>query len=149
MIADTIAPDRSNAATARSTGWDLVTEFARYFAASGAALGVDIGLYQLSMHLGCSYAVAALIGFSAGAAVAYAASVMWVFGERSVRNAALEFGLFVLVGVGGLLLTEVLLWIEISRMGLPALWSKIGASGFVFVFNFAIRKLMLFSDYRR
>lgn len=139
----------TNAVPAESRRRGVLIEFARYFAASGAALGVDVGLYQLSMHLGWSYAAAAVIGFSAGAAIAYAASVLWVFGERSMRNMALEFGLFILVGVGGLLLTEALLWIEISRMGLPALWSKIGASGFVFVFNFAIRKLMLFSDYRR
>ncbi len=122
----------------------IVFEFLRYFAASGGALGVDVGLFQLSLRLGLGYPFAALIGFSAGAMVAYVASVKWVFEARSVRHASIEFALFIAVGVVGLLLTEALLWLEIERLGMPAFWSKLGAACVVFVFNFAVRKSMLF-----
>jgi putative flippase GtrA len=120
-------------------------EFMRYFAASGGALAVDVGLYRLALHQDLPYPVAALIGFCAGAVVAYLASVMWVFETRSVRSAAVEFGLFIAVGAAGLLLTETLLWLQIEQFRLPALWSKVGAAGVVFVFNFVVRKTMLFS----
>jgi putative flippase GtrA len=122
----------------------VVIEFLRYFVASGGALGVDFGLYQATLHLGGGYPVAALIGFAAGAVVAYLASVAWVFEARSIRSPGAEFGVFVAVGVAGLLLTEALLRVEIGQFGMPPGWSKLCAAGVVFVFNFALRKAILF-----
>lgn len=121
-----------------------VLEFIRYFVASGGALGVDFGLFRLGLHAGLAYPLAALIGFCAGAVVAYVASVFWVFENRSVRRTGVEFGLFVAIGVAGLLLTEAILWLEIEQMGRPALWSKAVAAGIVFFFNFGVRKITLF-----
>ncbi len=121
-----------------------LAEFIRYFAASAGALCVDTGLYRLGLQAGIAYQWAALIGFGAGAVVAYVASVAWVFEARTIRRATLEFGLFVAIGVAGLLLTEALLWLQIERWGLPPLWSKAGAAGVVFIFNFAVRKTLLF-----
>ena len=119
-------------------------EFVRYFVASAGALGVDFGLYRLGLHAGLAYPLAALIGFCAGAVFAYTASVLWVFETRSVSRAGVEFALFVAIGVAGLLLTEAILWLEIERLGVPVLWSKAGAAGIVFFFNFGVRKITLF-----
>jgi putative flippase GtrA len=119
-------------------------EFVRYFVASGGALAVDFGLYRFALHTGLAYPLAAVMGFCAGAVVAYLASVAWVFEARTIRRAGIEFGLFVAIGVAGLLLTEALLWLQIERLGMPALWSKGGAAGVVFLFNFAVRKALLF-----
>jgi len=137
---------RGQPAAAGGTGERLraFLEFLRYLVASGGALAVDVGLYQLGLHLGLAYPVAALLGFGAGAVVAYVASVAWVFETRSVRSRGIEFALFVAVGVAGLLLTEFLLWLQIAHLGLPAGISKIGAAGIVFVFNFVVRKTALF-----
>lgn len=121
-----------------------ILEFMRYFVASGGALGVDFGLYRLGLQFGLAYPLAALIGFCAGAVFAYVASVSWVFETRSVSRAGVEFGLFVAIGVGGLLLTEAILWLEIERLGMHPVWSKAGAAGIVFFFNFGLRKIMLF-----
>lgn len=121
-----------------------ILEFIRYFVASGGALGVDFGLYRLGLHAGLAYPLAALIGFCAGAVFAYVASVFWVFETRSISRAGVEFGLFVAIGVAGLALTETILWLEIERLGMPALWSKAGAAGLVFFFNFGVRKMTLF-----
>jgi len=120
-------------------------EFLRYFVASAGALCADVGLYRLGLWLGWAYPLAALLGFCVGAVVAYVASVRWVFSARAVRNAKLEFGLFVAVGVAGLLLTELLLWLAIGRLGLPPMGAKLGTSTVVFGFNFIVRKLLLFS----
>jgi putative flippase GtrA len=131
--------ERPMAATRRP-----IFEFMRYFAASAGALVVDFGLYRLGLQVGLAYPLAALIGFCAGAVFAYVASVFWVFEARSVSRAWVEFGLFVAIGVAGLLLTEAILWLEIERLRMPALWSKAGAAGIVFFFNFGVRKITLF-----
>ncbi len=126
-------------------GARTLLELGRYFIASAVALGVDFGLYRLGLRLGWSYLLAALLGFSAGAVVAYFASVRWVFSARAVGNVGLEFGLFVGVGVAGLLLTELLLWLAVGKLGLPPLSAKLGTSAVVFAFNFVSRKVLLFS----
>lgn len=123
-----------------------VAEFGRYFAASAAALCVDFGLYQLGLRAGLAYQWAALIGFSAGAVVAYVASIAWVFEARTIRRSVLEFALFVSIGVAGLLLTELLLWVQIDHFGWSKFVSKAGAAGVVFLFNFGLRKTLLFGS---
>jgi putative flippase GtrA len=121
-----------------------IAEFARYFVASAGALAVDAGLYRLGLQAGLAYQWAALIGFCAGAVVAYVASIAWVFEARTIRRSTLEFGLFVAIGVAGLLLTELLLWVQIEHFGWPKFQSKAGAAGVVFFFNFGMRKTLLF-----
>ena len=149
LSAAVLAQGGSAREAAAHGGRHAILEFARYFIASAGALAVDVGLYRLALSLGWHYQFAALLGFSAGAVVAYLASVRWVFRARTVHNAGVEFGLFVAVGVAGLLLTELLLWLGIGRLGLPALPSKLGTSAVVFAFNFAVRKTLLFSARRR
>jgi len=147
LLTDNGDPSMADALAVPATplaGRRTAMEFVRYFIASGGALAVDFGLYRLSLGLGLAYPVAAVIGFCAGAVVAYMASIAWVFEARSVRRAGIEFGVFVAIGVAGLALTELLLWLQVERFGLPPLWSKIGAAGVVFVFNFVVRKTMLF-----
>lgn len=122
----------------------VLLEFARYFGASAVALAVDTGLFRGTMALGLGYPVAAMLGFVAGAGVAYAASVWWVFSARTMRNATLEFALFAGIGLLGLLLTEALLWIGIDHLGLAPVTAKLLAAGAVFLFNFVARKLTLF-----
>lgn len=123
----------------------MVREFVRYFACSGVALGVDSALYALGLRLGLGYPVDAVVGFLAGLAAAYLLSVRFAFSERSHRDARMEFLIFAAVGIFGLALTEILLWLQIDMMGVSALYAKVGAAGSVFLFNFAARKILLFS----
>jgi putative flippase GtrA len=120
-------------------------EFVRYFAASGLALAVDVGLFRAALWMGWQYPLAAMLGFVGGVAVAYVVSVRWVFETRAVKSATLEFGAFIAVGVAGLLLTEGLLWIAVERLGLAPLPAKLCVAVAVFLFNFGLRKAMLFS----
>jgi len=143
MILPTAAVASTRLAPARRSAVAAL-ELLRYFAASAVALGLDMGLYASGLRLGLPYAAAALLGFSAGAVAAYFASVRWVFESRNVRNATFEFSLFVAIGVGGLLLTEMLLWLFIERWDRDPVLSKLGTSGFVFIFNFVVRKALLF-----
>ena len=53
---------------------------------------------------------------------------------------------FSVVGLGGLLVTQLVLWVGIELMGSNPEVSKVSAAGFTFLFNFMVRKLLLFSS---
>ena len=48
-------------------------------------------------------------------------------------------------GVAGLLLTEVLLWLQIDLLGVHRVVARVLAAGVVFLFNFGLRKALLFT----
>jgi putative flippase GtrA len=121
-------------------------EFARYFACSAIALAADFGLYSLGLVLGLGYPVAAVFGFTAGLWIAYVLSIRFVFRERTLSNGLGEFTIFAAIGVFGLLLTEALLWLLVSRAGLHPLAAKLVTAGAVFITNFALRKGILFTQ---
>ena len=121
-----------------------LAELARYFVASAVALGVDTGLYALALRLQWRYALAAILGFLGGIAVAYLISVRWAFRTRRLGDARVEFAMFASIGLLGLLLTEALLWLQIDVLGFGPLPAKLAAACGVFFFNFGARKLVLF-----
>jgi putative flippase GtrA len=122
-----------------------LAEFARYFGCSAAALAADVLVYALAMRCGAGYAFAAVLGFCIGLWLSYAVSVRWVFASRRVESAGMEFLVFASVGLAGLLVTEALLWIFVTRLGIGPLIAKGLTAGIVFVFNFGARKALLFT----
>ena len=119
-------------------------EFLRYFVASGGALAVDFGLYRLAC-MSASPLAGGADRILRRRRVRLCRQRLLGVRDRSVSRAGVEFGLFVAIGIAGLLLTEAILWLEIERLGLPPLWSKVGAAGIVFFFNFGVRKFNCFS----
>ncbi len=119
-------------------------ELALYGLASALALGLDGGLLLALTALGVNYLVASATGFVSGMAVTYLLSVSMVFRHRPVADRRREFVVFVAVGLAGLVLTQGLmaLWVEALRMS-PGL-AKIPTAGIVFVFNFTVRRALLF-----
>ena len=135
-------PARSSADLPRARG--LSAEFIGYLLASALALGVDTGVYAAALALGSPLAVAASLGFLAGVACAYACSVRFVFRERRLQDRASEFSVFAIVGVAGLLLMQALLWLFVHRLHIAPVAAKLLTAGPVFLFNFGVRKLLLF-----
>jgi|GEM_PF-470417 len=123
------------------------SEFLRYFFVSLAAFGLDLSAFSLSLRvLGLPWAASATIGFVVGVLIAYVLSIRFVFAGRKLRKTpVMELLTFALVGVGGLGLTQLVLWVGIERLDINPEVSKISAAGFTFLFNFLVRKLMLFS----
>jgi putative flippase GtrA len=125
----------------------LVLEFIRYALCSLLALGVDMGLLLLLHHVaGLHYLLAAAVGFMAGLFVAYALSVRFAFSQRRVADARSEFILFASVGLLGLALTQILLHAFVDGTGMAVAPAKIVTAGFVFLFNFGARKVLLFTQ---
>ncbi|WP_235522708.1 GtrA family protein [Caulobacter sp. Root342] len=119
-------------------------ELALYGLASALALGVDWGLLLLLTKLGVNYLVASGAGFTSGIGVTYVLSVSMVFRHRPVADRRREFVGFLGVGLAGLILTQGLmaLWVEALHWT-PGL-AKIPTAGVVFLFNFTVRRALLF-----
>jgi len=119
-------------------------ELALYGLASALALGVDWGLLLILTKIGVNYLVASGAGFTSGIGVTYVLSVSVVFRHRPVADRRREFVGFLGVGLAGLILTQGLmaLWVEALHWT-PGL-AKIPTAGIVFLFNFTVRRALLF-----
>lgn len=128
--------------------WRLLPEGLRelmlYGLASALALGLDWGVLLFLTSLGVNYLVASGVGFTSGIAVTYLLSISVVFRHRPVADRRREFIGFIGVGLAGLILTQGLmaLWVEVLRLT-PGL-AKIPTAGIVFLFNFTVRRALLF-----
>jgi putative flippase GtrA len=123
-----------------------LSEFLRYGLSSGLALGLDYALLVvLTEGGGLHYFASAAIGFCAGMILIYALSVSFVFEQRRLTSAAAEFTRFVTIGLLGLCLNQLLLWLVVSSFSLSYALAKIPTAGVVFLFNFTARRALLFS----
>ena len=114
---------------------------------SGIALAVDVGvMFALIELFSVHYLYAAPIGFSVGCLVNYIASKYYIFENRSSNSESVTIFLFVLVGIGGLLLNQLILFIGIDFFSLHALIAKVISASIVFWFNFLIRGFFVFKD---
>lgn len=117
----------------------------RYTFVGGLAFIVDFScLYLLTEFLGIYYLISAAIAFLLGLATNYTLSISWVFNKRRLRNRSIEFGIFTLIGIVGLILNEVFIWFFTEELFFYYLVSKIFSTIIIFFWNFSARKFILF-----
>jgi putative flippase GtrA len=119
----------------------------RYGFASALALAVDAGLiWVLHKWFDVHYLWAAAIGFMTGCGVTYVLSKTMVFDNNSGRSERSMLILFWLVGVAGLGLNQVVMYIGVDIVSLPVMAAKAVSALFVFWFNFFLRGSVVFKD---
>ena len=124
-------------------------EFVRYGIASAGALAIDFGILVAAVELaGLHYLTGAVLGFTGGIVFIYAVSIAWVFGHRAVRNRRTEFMIFATIGIAGLLVNAAIMWTGTDLLGMAYQLSKLVSVVIVFLFNFTMRKALLFSIQR-
>lgn len=123
----------------------LLVDLLGYGLASAAALACDAGLLVALTYAGLDYRVAAGIGFVVGMGVAYALSARCVFADRRAASRQQEIAGFVAVGLGGLVLTQLILVALVSGLGCPVSLAKVPTAGVVFLFNFLCRRNFVFA----
>jgi putative flippase GtrA len=120
-------------------------QFFRYIFVGGAAFIVDIvSLFIFTDVFGVYYLVSAAIAFLLGLAANYALSISWVFNKRTLDNKWSEFTIFATIGIIGLGLNELIIWLFTDYIGLYYLVSKIIAAALILFWNFFARKFTLF-----
>lgn len=125
---------------------DVRVQVLRYLISGGAAFLVDAGLLTLlSETLGRDMLLLwTAVAFAAGLLTTYLFSILWVFDRRSVKNRAAEAGIFVLIGLAGLGLTELFMWVLANKAGIHYLPAKAITTVLVFIWNFTAKKSILF-----
>ena len=122
-----------------------VSEFLGYAMVGVIATLVDIGtLYAVTEYAGVFYLVSNGIAFSLGLATNYGLCVRFVFKERKLKNAFMEFIIYGGIGLAGLVLNTILLWFFTDTLGIYYMISKGVAVIIVFMFNYFLRKRLLF-----
>lgn len=122
-------------------------QFLRYTVVGGLAFVVDFGLlFVLTEYFRMYYLLSATISFIAGLLVNYLISLLWVFKGEGSDNKIKEFTYFALIGLIGLLLNSLFLWLITDCMGVYYMLSKMISAGLVYLWNFGARKYFLFSN---
>jgi len=122
-----------------------LVEFMRYIIVSVVSLAADFGLlYLLTSVVGIHYLISAVFSYLAGLIVNYVLSTYWVFAKRRLSNRAAEFSVFALIGVIGLGVNELLMWLFTSVLLLHYMVSRIFSAGIGYVWKYIVRKYYLF-----
>jgi putative flippase GtrA len=118
----------------------------RYTFVGGFAFIVDFSLLViLTEFCGIHYLISTAIALTIGLSINYCLSVIWVFDKRKLANKSIEFTLFAIIGIVGLGLNELFIWLFTEFAGFHYLISKIISTAIIYLWNFFARKFILFN----
>ena len=121
--------------------------FMRYLVAGGLGFVIDYGTLALCYEvIGLHYLLSAMAGFSLGLVFVYISSNRWVFFKRRLPDKVwLEFLIFASIGIAGLGLTVLFMWVFVDVCGIYPLIAKLFTTFLVLLWNFGSRKVILYS----
>ncbi|MBO6557428.1 MAG: GtrA family protein [Pseudomonadales bacterium] len=125
----------------------LRSEFLRYVVAGCIAFICDFSILVFATEvMGVHYLVSNIAGYAVGLIVSYLLNIKFVFDHRRYDDKqAHEFVYFTIIVIVGLGISEAVLWSATEHGNLPYTWSKVVSAAFVFMFNFVVKKWLLFS----
>ena len=130
----------------------LVYEFLRYVVVGGVAFLVDFGTLVACQELFLSnYSwgvyLATCFGFITGLVANYVLSLIFVFTQAKDKGKGRSIGAFVIfgvIGLLGLLFTELGMWVGIELLAWNYMIVKVLVTGAVLVWNYLGRKILIF-----
>lgn len=124
---------------------NFFVQLIRYTFVGGFAFVVDFGLlWILTEFAGFHYVLSATISFIAGLLVNYFISTLWVF-ESKMKSKAVEFIAFTLIGIVGLGLNDLFIWLFTEQLHIHYMASKLITAVLVYLWNFMARKYFVFT----
>ena len=122
----------------------ISVQFFIYFIVGGLATIVEwAAFYVLNSLFAVHYAFATTLAFILSTAT------NWLFGRLilfrdSKQNTAKELVKIYMVSIIGLLMNIAIMFVAIEKLGIQDMIAKIIATGIVFIWNFLIRKLVIY-----
>jgi len=124
---------------------NIYLQMFRYCFVGGISFLIDFFIYiGLIEIFNVNYLISAAIAFAISVLANYYLSTSWVFNQSNIENRVIEFNLFILISIMGLVFTEILLFIFIDWLSIGYIISKIIASLLVMLWNFSARRVMFY-----
>lgn len=124
---------------------NIFVQLFRYCFVGGISFLADTGIMSILVDFGLNKYFAVAIGFIVGLVINYFISKALVFKKEKTKvNNYTEFFIYGIIGIIGLGLTELLIYIFSDLMTLNLLLSKIIAAAIVLIWNFAARKIIIY-----
>lgn len=118
-------------------------QFFRYLFVGGFAAVVNIGmLYVFTDILHLFYLVSNILSFILGLIVNYLLSKKFVFQENTNISKMKEFITYAMIGIIGLGIDTIFIWIFTDIINLHYMVSKLISTVIVFIWNFGARKIL-------
>lgn len=122
----------------------LFVQFIKFSIVGVIAFCIDYGLFLLLTYVfGVNYLIASAISFVVSVIFNYSASMRYVFKGRPDQTRAQQFIIFFVLSVIGLGVNQLVLWLCVDFLSIPAWFGKLVATAIVMVFNFVTRKIFL------
>ena len=122
----------------------IVNKIIRFGIVGGIATIIDfVFLYIFKEFLNFNVILANTLSFIISVTYNYIASITWVFDVNKNKNKNMQFILFIIFSVVGLIINNVILYILTDKLNIYYLISKVIATLIVMVFNFVTRKKFL------
>ena len=123
----------------------LISQLVRFAIVGSLGFVVDISVFALlERGVGLHYALANLLSFGVAVVFNWYLSRRWVFASSKIASPKLEGVFFIALAVIGLGINELVLWIGIDLWGRDSIAIKSAATVIAAVWNFVIRKLVLY-----
>jgi len=123
---------------------ETFVQMIKYGFVGGAAFIVDYGLLILfTEYLGLYYILSSTLAFCVSILVSYFGSIGWVFHNPDTGSKSRDIVAFFIIGIVGLGLTDLILWVFTDLVEMYYLLSKIVATIIVFFWNFFARKIFI------
>lgn len=118
-------------------------QFIRYFFVGGIAAVVNIGsLFVFTDLFDINYIISNIFAFILGLMTNYCLSKKFVFTNDNSMNKVFEFITYAVIGVLGLGIDTLMLWIFTNKFKIYYMISKIISTMITFIWNFVARKLL-------
>ena len=115
----------------------------RYGLVVAIAAPIDLGGYIIfKSQLGMDVVLAATLSFGISMAVNYFLSVAWVFNRDTGRQRRIDVSLFSVIGLVGLGITDIVIWILADHLGYNYIIAKLVAFAIVFFWSFGARRIL-------
>ena len=136
---------------ARAHRWSRLFEETKRFARFGTVgIGntiIDYGLYILLTRVfDVYYLIATVLSWLVAVMFSFIMNKYWTFRANNHRDATKQSARFLAVNIVGLLFSTALLFIFVSRLGIPDLIGKVMIIGILMFWNFFLNKFWTFKE---